>query len=140
MKLEELENAVPQIAVGQDYAWESDSGRINVDIWWHSPAFNVGWYPIFQVDYDDGCVFHKEGSENPAAWADELAAVVNAVRTLLNRTYFEICAEYDDHYEWHTFLDKDDAIRRARRIISRRAALRVTVYDAKGTEQENFER
>lgn len=44
------------------------NGSLSINIFWHEPSFNLGFYPIVQVDYGDKTIFHHEGSENPAAW------------------------------------------------------------------------
>ena len=42
---------------------------IDVYIGWHTATFNVGFYPIIQVDDSDGnMILWKEGHENKSSW------------------------------------------------------------------------
>lgn len=44
----------------------------SIDIFWHRPSINIGWYPICQIDVDGKTIFHHEGSENADHWDDLL--------------------------------------------------------------------
>lgn len=47
----------------------SDKEGVDIYIGWHTPCFNDGYYPIVQVDDDEGnMVLHKEGPENSSDW------------------------------------------------------------------------
>ena len=50
---------------------EIHSDKCNVDIYigWHTPSVNIGYYPIVQVDDDEGdMILWKEGTEISADW------------------------------------------------------------------------
>ena len=52
-----------------DLEIHSDTYGIDVYIGWHTPAFNVGFYPIIQVDDNDGnMILWKEGYEDKSSW------------------------------------------------------------------------
>ena len=52
-----------------DLEIHSDIYGVDIYISWHTPAFNVGFYPIIQVDDNDGnMILWKEGYEDKSSW------------------------------------------------------------------------
>ena len=52
-------------------------GEFHVFISWHSPSLNLAWYPIIEIQTDDGkTVYNREGAESSrpfcTAWNDFL--------------------------------------------------------------------
>ena len=62
-----------ELIPGKDVTRSSKRWGLTLYVFWHSPSFNTGWYPLVQVDDDsdnDKTVFWSEGSENPADFKD----------------------------------------------------------------------
>ncbi len=52
-----------------DIDLHSDNLGVDVSIFWHSAAYNVGFYPIIQVDDEEGnMVLWDSGPENSSDW------------------------------------------------------------------------
>ena len=52
-----------------DLDLHSDECGVDVHLFWHDPSFNLNWYPIIQIDNDDGDIVKwKEGPENSSMW------------------------------------------------------------------------
>ena len=52
-----------------DLELHSDKYGVDVAIFWNTLCFNVGIYPIIQVDDDNGnTILWKSGSEDPRDW------------------------------------------------------------------------
>lgn len=65
----------PGVDVSFSFRGDEFDGKekgVSVDIFWHSPSINLGWYPICQIDIGRKTVFHREGTENSEHWRDLL--------------------------------------------------------------------
>lgn len=59
----------------------TDDG-LDVYIFWHSPSYNLTWYPIVQIDYNGKTIFHREGSENSNYYYKVIDEAIQKIKTL----------------------------------------------------------
>lgn len=70
--MEIIENAI----LNTDNTWHitdldlhSDKYGVDVYLFWHNPSSNLSWYPIIQIEDDEGNMIKwKEGPENSLRW------------------------------------------------------------------------
>ena len=69
MRLVEMIEEYMDREIKGDLDLHSDEYGVDISIFWASPTINLSWYPIIQVDDDDGnVILHREGPENPGRW------------------------------------------------------------------------
>ena len=86
--MELIENEITEIGAWNidDVELHSDKCGVDVYIGWHTPSTNLDYYPIVQVNDDDGNIIKwKEGPENDDKWLGWIE---------------EVLAEYNETDDW----------------------------------------
>lgn len=83
----------PGVDVSFSHKGETRDEDISVDIFWHNPSVNVGWYPVCQIDMGNRTIFHGEGTENGEHWGELTKKAADALAAELQAT-----PEYTDEH------------------------------------------
>ena len=66
--IEYLDAVKYDLTPGDDITLTTPEDDLLVELWWHSPSLNLGWYPIIRVEDNNGVLLNREGTENPNGW------------------------------------------------------------------------